>query len=403
MAESGRPPLEGIRVLDFSRVIAGPACTQSLADMGAEVIKVEDPDGGDDTRRGAGPKVGSQSYFFLAYNRGKKSIALDIGTPEGQDIAKRLLAQCDVLVENFRPGVMKRFGLDYESLRTQFPLLVYLSVSAYGQTGPLSDRPGFDPVLQAESGMMSLTGEADGPPLRHALAIVDTLTAVHATTAIVTALYARRDTNKGQHIDLALFDVAVAALGNAGLYYLCSGLQPPRSGNAHMTSTPTAAFPTANGLLYMAVSNQKLFAGMARGVGHPEWVDDPRFATPADRTRNRPALFALIEEALAADTKESWTKRLRHLPVGAVRDLGEALESEEVAARGMVRTMAHPDVGTMRLLGSVYRLSDMPIGSDIPPPVLGQDGADVLRRIAGCDDAAIAALRAKGIVGGNAS
>jgi crotonobetainyl-CoA:carnitine CoA-transferase CaiB-like acyl-CoA transferase len=399
MAVSGRPPLEGIRVLDFSRVIAGPACTQTLADMGAEIVKVEDPKGGDDTRRVAGPKAGSQTYFFLAYNRGKKSIALDIGTAEGQAVVRRLLQQCDVLVENFRPGIMKRFGLDYDSLKAQFPRLVYLSVSAYGQSGPLSDRPGFDPVLQAESGMMSLTGEADGPPLRHALAIVDTLTSVHATTAIMTALYARRDTGRGQHIDLALFDVAVAALGNAGQYYLCSGKQPARSGNAHMTSTPTAAFPTANGLIYMAVSNQKLFAGMARGVGHPEWIDDPRFATTTSRTQNRPALFALIEEALAGDTKENWTRRLRHLPVGPVRDLGEALESEEVAARDMVRTMDHPATGPVRLFGTVYRLSDTPVGCDVPPPALGEHDEDVLRDIGGYDDAAIAALQEGGVVG----
>ncbi len=398
MAASGRPPLDGIRVLDFSRVIAGPACTQALADMGADVIKIEDPDGGDDTRRLAGPKVGPQTHFFLAFNRGKKSVALDIGTKEGQQLVDALLQHCDVLVENFRPGVMKRFGLDYESLKARHPRLVYLSVSAYGQTGPMSDRPGFDPVLQAESGMMSLTGEADGPPLRHPLSIVDTLTSIHATAAILAALYARRDTGKGQHIDLALFDVAVAALGNAGLYYLSSGQQPPRSGNAHMTSTPTAAFASSNGLLYMAVSNQKLFAEMSRSVGHPEWIDDPRFATTTSRTQNRTALFALMDAVLATDTKENWAKRLRHLPVGPVRGLAEALESEEVAARGMVRTMQHPEVGPFRTLGSVYRLSDTPVGTDTPPPLLGEDSAQVLRELAGCDDAEIARLHGEGII-----
>jgi crotonobetainyl-CoA:carnitine CoA-transferase CaiB-like acyl-CoA transferase len=400
MATSGRPPLEGIRVLDFSRVIAGPACTQALADMGAEVIKIEDPDGGDDTRRVAGPKVGPQTHFFLAFNRGKKSVALDIGTAEGQALVARLLATCDVMIENFRPGVMKRFGLDYDSLKERFPRLVYLSVSAYGQTGPMADRPGFDPVLQAESGMMSLTGQPDGPPLRHPLSIVDTLTSIHATAAIVAALYARRDTGKGQYIDLALFDVAVAALGNAGLYYLTSGQLPPRTGNAHMTSTPTAAFAASNGLLYMAVSNQKLFAGMCRAVGHPEWIEDPRFATTGSRTQNRAALFALMDAVFATDTKENWASRLRHLPVGPVRSLAESLESPEVAARGMVRTMTHPEVGTFRTFGTVYRLSDTPVGSDAPPPLLGEHGAQVLRELAGCDDTEIASLRGKGVVGG---
>ncbi len=400
MATSGRPPLAGIRVLDFSRVIAGPACTQALADMGAEIIKIEDPDGGDDTRRAPGPKIGPQTHFFLAFNRGKKSLALDVGTPKGQALVLRLLEHCDVLVENFRPGVMKRFGLDYDSLKDRFPRLVYLSISAYGQTGAKSDRPGFDPVLQAESGMMSLTGEPDGPPLRHPLAIVDTLTSIHATAAILAALYARRDTDRGQYIDLALFDVAVAALGNAGLYYLSSGQQPPRTGNAHMTSTPTNAFATANGLLYMAVSNQKLFAGMCRAVGHPEWIDDPRFATTTARTQNRAALFALMDAVLATDTKENWAKRMRHLPVGPVRTLAEALESADVTERGMVRTMHHPGVGDFRVFGTVYRLSETPTGTDRPPPLLGEDGTAVLRDLAGLGEDEIAALRERGIVSG---
>ncbi|HJQ59660.1 MAG TPA: CoA transferase [Vineibacter sp.] len=399
MAASGRPPLEGIRVLDFSRVIAGPACTQALADMGAEIVKVEDPDGGDDTRRSPGPMVGPLTHFFVAYNRGKKSLALDIGTKEGQAMVQRLLARCDVLIENFRPGIMKRFGLDYGSLKDRHPRLVYVSISAYGQSGPMADRPGFDPVLQAESGMMAMTGEPDGSPLRHPLAIIDTLTSVHATAAILAALYARRDTGRGQHVDLALFDVAVAALGNAALYYLTSGQSPPRTGNAHMTSTPTAAFPTANGLIYMAVSNQKLFADMSRSVGHPEWVDDPRFKTTTERTRNRAALFALMNAVFATDTKENWARRLRHLPVGPVRDVGAALESEEAAARGVVRTSTHPALGDFRTLAPVYRLSDTPVGSDLPPPLLGEHSDKVLRDIAGCDDAEIAALRTKRIVG----
>lgn len=400
MVVSGHPPLKGIRVLDFSRVIAGPACTQALADMGAEIIKIEDPDGGDDTRRSPGPMLGPLTHFFVAYNRGKRSVALDIGTKEGQALVVRLLERCDVLVQNFRPGVMKRFGLDYDSLKARFPRLVYLSISAYGQSGPMADRPGFDPVLQAESGMMSLTGEADRPPLRHPLAIIDTLTSVHATAAVLAALYARRDTGRGQHIDLALFDVAVAALGNAGLYYLTSGQIPPRTGNAHMTSTPTAAFSTANGLVYMAVSNQKLFAEMSRSVGHPEWIDDPRFATTTARTQNRAALFELINAVFATDTKENWARRLRHLPVGPVRDLAGALESEEVAARGMVRTMHHPAIGDFRNYGSLYRFSDTPVTADTPPPLLGEHSTEVLRELAGCDDAEIAALRAKGVVSG---
>src|SRR3979490_827143 len=204
MATSGRPPLSGIRVVDFSRVIAGPMCTQILSDMGAEVIKIENPDGGDDTRKGAGPRKGGESHFFMTYNRGKKSVALDFTKPEGQALVHKLLASADVLVENFRPGVLKKYGLDYPSIHAKYPKLIYLSISAYGQTGPLSDRPGYDPVLPAESGMMRANGEG----LRHAIAVVDTMTAIHSAAAINAALFARTSTGKGQHIDLALYDTA---------------------------------------------------------------------------------------------------------------------------------------------------------------------------------------------------
>ena len=223
MSVAGAPPLQGLKIVDFSRIIAGPLCTQILADMGADVIKVENPDGGDDTRRLADPGVAGEGHGFLAYNRSKKSIALDIRTPAGREVALDLLADADVLVENFRVGGMKRFGLDYGSLSARFPGLIHVSISAYGQNGPLSDRPGFDPVLQAEFGMMSLTGEPDGQPMRHPLSLVDTMTALYAVGAINAALYARRDTGRGQQIELALADVAVAALGNAGLYFLCGG------------------------------------------------------------------------------------------------------------------------------------------------------------------------------------
>ena len=239
MSRELKPPLDGVRILDFSRIIAGPLCTQQLADMGAEVIKIENPDGGDDTRRLTTPGAHGLSHFFLAFNRNKKSVALDLTKPEALPVVHALAAQCDVLVQNFRPGVMARFGLDYDALAARHPHLIYLSVSAYGQSGSMADRPGFDPVLQAEFGLMSLTGEPEGQPLRHPLSIIDTMTALHGVGAVTAALYARRDSGRGQHIDLALMDSAVAALGNAGSYYLCGGGQPPRAGNSHMTSTPT--------------------------------------------------------------------------------------------------------------------------------------------------------------------
>src|SRR3954471_443512 len=348
MSQSGRPPLTGIRVVDFTRVIAGPLASQILADMGAEVIKIENPDGGDDTRKGAGPRAGGEageSHFFMAFNRGKKSVALDFTKPDGQAIVHKLLEKADVMIENFRPGVLKKYGLDWASVKDKYPKLIYLSISAYGQTGPLSDRPGYDPVLQAESGMMSVNGEADGEGLRHAIAVVDTMTGIHAVAAINAALYARTSTSKGQHVDLALYDTALACLGNMGSYYLIGGDQPKRAGNGHFASAPNSSFETKNGKIYMAVANQKLFVDTCKALGHPEWATDPRFSTIAQRVANKPLLTKMMEEVLTTDTKENWAEKLRHLPAGPIRTMKEALDHPEVKRRGMLKTYKHTKVG----------------------------------------------------------
>jgi len=395
------PPLEGVKVLDFSRIIAGPLCTQQLADMGADVIKVENPDGGDDTRRMTEPNVAGEAHFFLGFNRSKQSLALDPRDPDGKAVLLDLLADTDVLVENYRPGVMKRFGLDYESLKDRFPRLIYLSVSAYGQTGPLWDRPGFDPVLQAESGMMSLTGEPDGQPMRHALSLVDTMTGLQSVGAICAALLARGKSGRGQRIDLALLDMAVAALGNAGMYYLCSGEQPKRSGNSHMTSTPTNLFEAADGPLYMALGTNRLYRMLCTDVlERPDLVDDPRFREPPDRLKNRPELFKILGDIFKTRTRAEWMQRMRHLPAGPVRQLGEALESEEIAARGMVAEVEHPKAGHIRIIGSPLNFSDSKLRPYAPPPTLGQHTEAILRERLGYDDARIAELREKGAVAG---
>jgi len=401
MASSGRPPLDGIVVVDFSRVIAGPMCTQSLADLGAEIIKIENPDGGDDTRKGAGPRFGGpkgESHFFATFNRGKRSVALDFTKPEGREVVHRLLAGADVLVENFRPGVLAKYGLDHASLKDRYPKLIYLSISAYGQTGPLADRPGYDPVLQAESGMMAVNGDADREGVRHGIAIVDTMTAIHATAAIATALYARRDTGRGQHIDLALYDSALVSLGNQGAYYLSSGTEPQRAGNGHFNSAPNNSFAASDGRLYMAVANQKLFTDTAKALGHPEWVTDPRFLTVADRVANKRALYALMDAVLSTDTRENWMKKLRHLPAGPIRTMKEALDHPEVRRRGMLKDYATGHAGMIPIVGSNYRFSDTPVDDSRPPPALGQHTDEVLRGRAGLDEAAIAALRAKKII-----
>ncbi len=401
MAQSGRPPLDGIRIVDFSRVIAGPMCTQMLSDIGAEVIKIENPDGGDDTRKGAGPRVGGpqgDSHFFMAFNRGKKSVALDFTKPEGQAVVQRLLEKADVLIENFRPGVLKKYGLDYPSLAKKYPKLVYLSISAYGQSGPLADRPGYDPVLQAESGMMSVNGEANGEGLRHAIAIVDTMTAIHSVAAINAALFARTSTGKGQQIDLALYDTALVSLGNMGAYYLIGGEQPRRAGNGHFASAPNSSFETSNGKIYMAVANQKLFGDTCKALGHPEWIADPRFDTVANRVANKPELTRLMEEVLKTDTKENWAQKLRHLPAGPIRTMKEALDEPEVKRRGMLKTYKHARVGEVPLIGSNYRFSDTPVDDSRPPPSLGEHTEQVLGGV-GFGAAEIASLREKKIVG----
>jgi crotonobetainyl-CoA:carnitine CoA-transferase CaiB-like acyl-CoA transferase len=326
-------------------------------------------------------------------------VALDFTKPEGQAVVAKLLETADVLVQNFRPGVLKKYGFDYKSIHEKHPRLIYLSISAYGQTGPLSDRPGYDPVLQAESGMMSVNGEANGEGLRHAIAIVDTMTGIHAVAAINAALYARTSTNKGQHVDLALYDTALASLGNMGSYYLIGGDQPRRAGNGHFASAPNSSFETKNGKIYMAVANQKLFTDTCKAMGHPEWATDPRFAALADRVANKPLLTRMMEEVLKTDTKENWAQKFRHLPAGPIRTMKEALDEPEVKRRGMLKTYKHSKAGEVPIIGSNYRFSDTPVDDTRPPPALGEHTDQVLGGLAGLSEKEIAALREKKVIG----
>lgn len=398
MTASGAPAFQGLRVLDFSRVIAGPACTQNLADFGAEVIKIENPNGGDDGRNMAGPRLGGESHFFLAFNRGKKSVALDVRKPEGLALALTLAEQADVVVENFRPGVAARLGIDYAALSALNPRLIFCSISAYGKQGPNSDRPGFDPVLQAEAGMMAMTGPVEGPPMRHPISIIDTFTSIHATTAISAALYARERTGRGQHIDMALFDAAISAVGNAAMYYLVGGEEPPRTGNAHGTTVPVNVFQASDGPIYMAIGNQKLYEDLCRLLDRPDLMADERFANPAARSDNRQAMYAILDEIFAADTRANWAARLRTLPAGPVLSVGEALEGDAVVARGLVKPLDHPN-GATRQLASVYRFSDTPVDDSGRAPLLGEHTAEVLGQFCGVDEAQLSALREKGVVG----
>ncbi len=394
-----KPPLAGVRVLDFTRVIAGPLCTQQLADLGAEVIKIENVTTGDEVRGFDAEGKPDISPFFMAFNRSKKSVALDLKAPEGRAIALRLAGECDVLVENFRPGVMQRFGLHHERVRQKFPRLIYVSISAYGANVPMSDRPGFDPVLQAESGMMELTGEADGPPMRTGLSMIDTLTAAHASTSICAALLSRAGTGSGDYLDLALLDTAVGALGNLALSWLVTGELPSRAGNAHIEATPTALFATTTEPIYVAVPSDRLFRQFCADVlERPELPDNPKFAVAASRRRNRSELMDIVRGILATQSADHWLQRAAHLPAGRVRTLDKALESDEVLARDMLQSVTAADGSEMKLLGSAFKFTDTALQAAAPPPRHGQHTDEVLTRLLGIDPTSLQQLRAAGTI-----
>jgi len=394
-------PLAGIRVLDLSRVLAGPICTMILADLGAEIIKVENPDGGDETRGMKPPEAGGEAHFYLSVNRTKKSVAIDISTTEGRELIHKLAAECDVLVENYRKGVMAKHGLDWEAMKDRHPHLVYCSISAYGRESPLADLPGFDPILQAESGMMSLNGEPDGEPMRHALAIVDTMTGYYSTIGVMAAIMTQKETGRGQFVDVALFDVALNTLTNVGMYYFTSGKVPERRGNGHPTSVPNGLFQASDGPFYIALANQRLWKRFCEGViDRPDMVDDPRYRTLSDRIARRDEITAFLRDLFATRTRAEWLARFNKagVPGGAVRTVDQALESPEAAARDMVRTVAHPTAGSIRMVGSPLKLSATPVVEPVAPPLLGQHTDQVLADLLHLDADALAALREAGAI-----
>jgi crotonobetainyl-CoA:carnitine CoA-transferase CaiB-like acyl-CoA transferase len=383
-------------VLDFSRVIAGPLCTQQLADLGADVIKVEHPVTGDETRARS-TRGDRRGAMFLAFNRSKRSIAIDLTRRAGQELARRLAAASDVLVENFRPGVMDRLGLGPAELRAADPALVYVSISAYGSQGPYSSRPGLDPILQAESGMMALTGPIGGGPVRHPLSIIDTLTAAHATSAICAALHGRQRHGRGDFIDLCLLDTAISALGNVGMQYLTDGQVPERSGNRHVVGAPIDLFATATEPIYLAMATDRLFSEFCAVIGRPDLGTDERFATPAARSRNRDALKVEIEAALTARPAADWLAEMRHLPAGGVRTIDEALQAPEVLEREMVREVPEGD-RLLALLGTPFKFDDSELAEFRPPPLLGQHTDEVLTKVLSMSPTDVEELRRDGVV-----
>jgi crotonobetainyl-CoA:carnitine CoA-transferase CaiB-like acyl-CoA transferase len=372
--------LTGLKVLDLSRVLAGPYCTMLLGDHGAEIIKVEQPDGGDGTREWGPPWVEGESAYFFSANRNKASITVDLKTYEGRRIIHRLAARADVVVENFKPGTTARLGIDYETLSAANPGLVYCSITGYGQTGPYRDRPGYDFALQAESGLMSITGPPDGEPYKLGVAIVDLLAGLFATQAILAACYERQRSGKGQYIDVALFDSAAAALINVAQNHLATGEPALRYGNAHPNIVPYETVSTADGTMALAVGNDAQFTRMCDLLGVAGMAQDPLYANNAARVSNRAGLMETLRAQFRLRTTEQWTDLLlaAGIPAAPVNSVADALSDPQLLSRAMVQSVPHPTAGTIRLLGPVAKLSRTPAVIRSAPPLLGADTNRIL-------------------------
>jgi len=396
--------LSHIRVLELSRVLAGPWSAQTLADLGADVIKVERPGAGDDTRAWGPPWAGDQSAYFLSTNRGKRSITIDFERPEGQELVRKLAAQADVVIENFKVGGLVKYGLDYDSLKAVNPRLVYCSITGFGQTGPYRNRAGYDFMIQGMGGLMSITGQPDGEPgggpVKVGVAVTDIFTGLYATIGIMGALAHRDRTGEGQQVDLALLDVQVAVLANQAMNCLVGGKAPQRLGNAHPNIVPYQAFATRDGYIILAVGNDGQFAKFCAVAGRPDLAKDERYATNPARVANRKELVALLEELIRTRDSHDWLSALEEVgvPCGPINDLTAVFEDPQVKARNIHQDLPHPTQGSVPTVASPIRYSGTPLVHDTAPPTLGQHTDTVLAESLGLGEADIAALREKGVI-----
>ena len=391
-------PLDGLRVVDLSRALSGPLCAMLLGDLGADVIKVEEPETGDDSRHWGPPFQNGESAYFLSCNRNKRGITLNLKRESGREALWRLIERADILIENFRPALMEVFGFGYETVHARNPRLIYCSISAYGQEGPEANRPGYDIIMQGTTGAASVTGDPNGDPYRSGLPVCDVISGLMASQSILAALLARERTGQGQRVEATLLGATVAALGNFASSYLVSGVAPRRVGNSHPQIAPYDLLRAADGYINIAGGNDDIFRRLCAAVGLPALAVDPRFATNASRVANRAALLAALEARTSQEPVASLLDTLNaaKVPAGPIRDMGQVLNSPQAQHINLVREIEHPTTGAVRMVDTPLRLSDTPATLRLPPPTLGQHTAEVLREL-GYDDATIAAWREQGV------
>lgn len=389
-------PLEGILVVDLSRVLAGPYCTMMLGDLGAEVIKIESPEG-DDTRQWGPPYIGGESAYYLCANRNKKSIILNLKSEGAKRVLLDLVRRADILVENFRVGTMQKMGLDYQRLRDVNPRLIYSAISGYGQTGPYSNRAGYDFIAQAEGGLMSITGESDGQPMKVGVAIVDITAGLFAATAILAALHEREKSGEGQYIDVALLDSQVAWLANVASNYLISGQRPKRYGNAHANIVPYETFKTQDGYIAIGVGNDRQWQRFCEVLGKSEWAADARFITNSKRVENRTTLIPMINAVTLTQDRAQWCRLLQEagVPCGPINSIDQVFSDAQVLHREMKVEIPHPTAGKVQLVGLPYKLSRTPAAITRHPPLLGEHTETVLKDLLGYSATVIAGLCAE--------
>ncbi|MBI5965042.1 MAG: CoA transferase [Chloroflexi bacterium] len=380
-------PLQGIHVLDLSRVLAGPYCTMVLGDLGADVIKVEPPEG-DETRGWGPPFAGGESAYYLCVNRNKRGIVINLKTDDGKKVLRDLALQSDVLVENFRPGTLKNFGLDFETLHELKPKLIYCSITGFGQTGSMRDKPGYDFMIQALGGLMSITGEPEGEPMKTGVAVVDLFAGQNAIISILAALQARTLTGRGQHLDISLFDSQLGWLANVASNYLISGKFPKRHGNAHANIVPYQSFQASDGWFAIAVGNDKQFAALCKVIGKLELLNDPRFAKNSARVQNRTEIIPLLADIFKHASASDWLTKLdeAEIPCGPIQNFEQVFSMPTVKERGMLVKMDHPTIGELPLVGSPLKMSDTPVEYRLHPPLMGEHTEDVLRELGYRDD-----------------